>query len=104
MMPIIQITPPNIEVIKEKCFTREYYDYDDSHLIYRCSDLGSLKEISNMKKENSDLKQALIDIRKYIDYTYEMSIYTKSVSLFEEDIEEISQIIDKVLGGSNDNK
>lgn len=97
MMPIIQITPPNIEVIKEKCFTREYYDYDDSHLIYKCSDLGSLKEISTMKKENSDLKQALIDISNLVkkDSTEIDGKYTEVCCSGDD----ILQTIDKVLGG-----
>lgn len=96
MMPIIQITPPNIEVIKEKCFTREYYDYDDSHLIYKCSDLGSLKEISTMKKENSDLKQALIDISNLVkkDSTEIDGKYTEVCCSGDD----ILQTIDKVLG------
>lgn len=44
------------------------------------------------------LKQALNEIREYINGAYEMATYTKSVSLDEENIEDILQIIDKVLG------
>ncbi|MEI3507796.1 MAG: hypothetical protein V8R01_01475 [Bacilli bacterium] len=95
MMPIIQITPPNIEVIK-KMLSREYYDYDDLHLIYKCSDLGSLKEISTMKKEISDLKQALIDISNLVkkDCTEIDGKYTEVCCSGDD----ILQTIDKVLG------
>ena len=135
MKPIIQITPPNVKVIEKNNISIEQYDYDDSHLIYRCSDLGSLKEISNMKKENCQLKeqnklefndfiklkkeqedrhlektsklikekqhlkQALIDIRKYINHEWfkreQIGVCNKELQQWE--IENILQIIDKVL-------
>ena len=46
----------------------------------------SYKEI---KDENTNLKQALNEIREYANGAYEMATYTKSVSLDEENIEDL---------------
>ena len=53
-------------------------------------------------EENNKLKQALIDIREYINGAYEMSTYTKNVCLEKDNIDDVLQIIDKVLGDSDD--
>jgi len=62
------------------------------------------KAIEFLEKENTNLKQALNEIRKYIKGAYEMAIYTKNIYLAEENIEDILQIIDKTLGGSDENE
>ncbi len=61
--------------------------------------------IYKLKNENQQLKEqlqqrdeVLNEIRKYCKGAYEMKCYTKSACLDEENIEDILQIIDKVLG------
>ena len=50
-----------------------------------------------LEEENTNLKQALYEIREYVKGAYEMATYTKSVSLDKENIEDILQIIDKYM-------
>ena len=52
---------------------------------------------NDLLKENTNLKQALSEIREYVKGSYEMATYTKSVSLDKENIEDILQIIDKYM-------
>lgn len=59
--PIIQITPPEVSVIKKNNIIINQYNYDNSHLIYNTEDIGSFKEISNMKQENQQLKEQLVN-------------------------------------------
>lgn len=56
----------------------------------------------NINRKNKELLSVLDEIREYINGAYEMSCYTKSISLDQENIEDILEILDKV--GSNDNK
>ena len=51
----------------------------------------------SIQQENINLKQALNEIREYVKGSYEMSTYTKSLSLDKENIEDILQIIDKYM-------
>ncbi len=59
--------------------------------------LDNFKEQDDIKEENTNLKQALYEIKEYIKGAYEMATYTKSVSLDKENIEDILQIIDKYM-------
>lgn len=54
---IIQITPPEVSVIKKNNIIINKYNYDDSHLIYKAKDIGSFKEILWLKQENQQLKE-----------------------------------------------
>ena len=90
--PIILITEP--EVIEKENET--IYDYDKSHVIYKMQDLGSFIELQNMKKQNQKYKEVIDKAIEYINGAYEMAIYTKSVSLEEENIEDLLSILKEV--------
>lgn len=90
--PVIQITEP--EVIEKE--NEIIYDYDKSHVIYKMQDLGSFIELQNMKKQNQKYKEVIDKAIEYINGAYEMAIYTKSVSLGEENIEDLLSILKEV--------
>ena len=90
--PVIQITEP--EVIEKENET--IYDYDKSHVIYKMQDLGSFAELQKMKAVNQKYKEVIDKAIEYINGAYEMAIYTKSVSLEEENIEDLLSILKEV--------
>ncbi len=74
------------------------------HKIY-CP-LCYFKKLSiNLKKENQRLKSQLkqssnviVEIKKYLQGSYEMSIYTKSVMLDKDGIDDLFDILNKYKG------
>lgn len=58
-MPVIQITPPEVKVVQKNNITVNEYNYDNSHLIYKLFDIGSFKEIVNMKKRKPATKRTV---------------------------------------------
>ena len=87
--PVIHITAA--EVIEKENET--IYDYDKSHVIYKMQDLGSFAELQKMKVVNQKYKEVIDKAIEYINGAYEMAIYTKSVSLEEENIEDLLSIL-----------
>ena len=57
-----------------------------------------LKNIVVTTKRKNDLEQALDEIEKYLEGAGEMACYTKSMCLYEENIEDILEIIKKAKG------
>ena len=87
--PVIHITAA--EVIEKENET--IYDYDKSHVIYKMQDLGSFAELQKMKVVNQKYKEVIDKAIEYINGAYEMAIYTKSVSLEEENIKDLLSIL-----------
>ena len=54
------------------------------------------KYIKQLQQENKKCKEVIDEAIKYIDGAYEMKIYTKSVSLEEENIEDLLDILKEV--------
>ena len=64
--------------------------------------LNNFKEQDNIKQENTNLKQALIDIRESCEDNG-IDVNTREYgNLVVTNIDDILQIIDKVLGGSDE--
>ena len=57
-----------------------------------------LKDIVITTKRKNDLEQALDEIEKYQEGAGEMACYSKSMCLYEENIEDILEIIKKAKG------
>lgn len=55
-------------------------------------------DIEEMLKQNQKLEQALDEIEKYLEGAGEMACYSKSMCLYEENIEDILEIIQKAKG------
>lgn len=55
--PIIFITKPEKQLIKKDNLEIEINNYDNSHLYYKGFDLGTFKEIVNLRQENQELKK-----------------------------------------------
>ena len=53
-------------------------------------------EMGNWKKESQKQKEVIDKVIKYINGAYEMAIYTKSVGLEEENIEDLLDILKEV--------
>lgn len=54
------------------------------------------KYIKQLQQENKEYKEVIDKEIKYINGAYEMAIYTKSVSLGEENIEDLLDILKEV--------
>lgn len=57
--PIILITKPEKQLIEKNNLEIEINNYDNSHLYYKGFDLGTFKEIINLRQENQLLKEEL---------------------------------------------
>ncbi len=82
-----------------------YNDWLDKNLSY-VSDFDRFciqhcKDIEELLKENLKLEQALDEIEKYLEGAGEMACYSKSMCLYEENIEDILEIIQKAKGDVN---
>lgn len=79
-----------------------YQDYKQNKLI-NSSDFDKFciqhcKDIEKLLKENLELEQALDEIENILNGVGEMACYSKSMCLYEEDIEDILKIIQKAKG------
>ena len=70
--PIIEITAPEITTIEcEKSFVKkDIYNYENSHVIYKGHDLGSFKELVELKQKADRLEKATNFIEDNVLYTY----------------------------------
>ena len=57
--PVISITKPEKQLIEKNNLEIEINNYDNSHLYYKGFDLGTFKEIVNLRQENQFLKEEL---------------------------------------------
>lgn len=64
--PVILITKPEKQLIEKDNFEIEINNYDNSHLYYKGFDLGTFKEIVNLKKANGQLKDNWNELREII--------------------------------------
>ena len=67
--PIILITKPEKQLIEKDNLEIEINNYDNSHLYYKGFDLGTFKEIVNLRQENQQLKDNWNKLREYIKET-----------------------------------
>lgn len=67
--PIILITKPEKQLIEKDNLEIEINNYDNSHLYYKGFDLGTFKEIVNLRQENKQLKDNWNKLREYIKET-----------------------------------
>lgn len=69
--PVILITEPEKQLIEKDNLEIEINNYDNSHLYYKGFDLGTFKEIANLRQENKQLKdnqvRAMNKIRDFIN-------------------------------------
>lgn len=71
----------------------------ESAISYRecLNELNKYKSLYENEKEHTDtLKRIIKKVKEYLEGTYEMSIYTKSVYLDEESIEEILDLLKEI--------
>ena len=60
-------------------------------------ELHKYKSLYQNEKDHTDtLKRIIKNVKEYLEGTYEMSIYTKSVYLDEESIEEILDLLKEI--------
>jgi hypothetical protein len=64
--PIILIIKPEKQLIEKDNLEIEINNYDNSHLYYKGFDLGTFKEIVNLRQENKQLKDKLSKIETLI--------------------------------------
>lgn len=70
------------------------YDFtDENNIEHNLND-----DIEEMLKQNQRLEHALDEIEKYLEGAGEMACYSKSMCLYEENIEDIEEIIQKTKG------
>lgn len=64
--PVILITKPEKQLIEKDNLEIEINNYDNSHLYYKGFDLGTFKEIVNLRQENKQLKDNWNKLKVYI--------------------------------------
>lgn len=65
--PVILITKPEKQLIEKDNLEIEINNYDNSHLYYKGFDLGTFKEIVNLRQENKILKEKNKQLKGLID-------------------------------------
>ena len=76
--PIIFITKPEKQLIEKDNLEIEIYNYDNSHLYYKGFDLGTFKEIANLRQENKQLKEKLdCDLQWALKYEKQVGNWNK---------------------------
>lgn len=64
--PIIFITKPEKQLKEKDNLEIEINNYDNSHLYYKGFDLGTFKEIANLRQENQKYKEVIFKIKMII--------------------------------------
>ena len=77
-------------------YSKYYIQGSDHYLIPKNIFDELFTEMGNWKKESQKQKEAIDKAIKYINGAYEMAIYTKSVGLEEENIEDLLDILKEV--------
>lgn len=65
--PIILITKPEKQLIEKDNLEIEINNYDNSHLYYKGFDLGTFKEIVNLRQEINNLEDNWNILKEFID-------------------------------------
>lgn len=92
--PIILITKPEKQLIEKDNLEIEINNYDNSHLYYKGFDLGTFKEIVNLRQENKQLKEQLQNIsNEFLKYDWKNAtqeqVYNQLKSLYESMLKEV---------------
>lgn len=77
-------------------YSTYYIQGSDHYLIPKNIFDELFTEMGNWKKESQKQKEVIDKAIKYINGAYEMAIYTKSVGLEEENIEDLLDILKEV--------
>lgn len=85
------------EVLNKAKFRNYIYDYDEK--VNYCDYIDEYETaIDDRNDKIAKLEQALDEIEKILNGVGEMACYSKSMCLYEEDIEDILKIIQKAKG------
>lgn len=75
----------------------QYYIQGSDHYLIPKDIFDELfNEMENWKEETHQYKEVIDKAIEYINGTYEMAVYTKSISLYEENIEDLLDILKEV--------
>lgn len=77
-------------------YSKYYIQGSDHYLIQKDIFNELFNEMNNWKKEAQKQKEVIDKAVEYINGTYEMAVYTKSISLDEENIEDLLDILKEV--------
>ncbi len=86
--PVILITEPEKQAIERNNLEIEINNYDNSHLYYKSVDLGTFKEIANLRRENQLLED---QIKNYIE---EMQTLKIQISAREEECKKLEVLVE----------
>lgn len=86
----------NIPKVESNNPASTMYGFDVDTLINTLRDFKRLPTYDEVLKQNQKYKEVIDKAIEYINGAYEMAIYTKSVSLEEENIEELLSILKEV--------
>jgi hypothetical protein len=98
--PIILITPPEViqhelESFNDGIVKNQEFDYTNSHVIYKGCDLGSFKELVELKQKADRTEKAIKFIEDSVLYTYSETYeeYEFDYSLDDEQVFELLGIL-----------
>lgn len=95
--PIILITEPEVITIEceKSLMKKDIFNYENSHVIYKGKDLGSFKELIELKQKADRVDKAIEFIDNSVIYTYLESYeeYESDYSLDNEQVFELLNIL-----------
>ena len=93
--PIIFITKPEKQLKEKDNLEIEINNYDNSHLYYKGFDLGTFKEIANLKQENQKYKEVIDKAIEYIESKeYEYGDEEQDNYIYDIGFDEVNELLD----------
>ena len=93
--PIIFITKPAKQLKEKDTLEIEINNYDNSHLYYKGFDLGTFKEIANLKQENQKYKEVIDKAIEYIESKeYEYGDEEQDNYIYDIGFDEVNELLD----------
>ena len=97
--PIIFITKPEKQLKEKDNLEIEINNYDNSHLYYKGFDLGTFKEIANLKQENQKYKEVIDKAIEYIESKeYEYGDEEQDNYIYDIGFDEVNELLDILKG------
>lgn len=94
--PIILITKPEKQLIEKDNLEIEINNYDNSHLYYKGFDLGTFKEIVNLRQENQSLKEELEWTISIVEYNRILTMKNKEIHQLKDNWNKLKEDLIKI--------
>ena len=97
--PIIFITKPEKQLKEKDNLEIEINNYDNSHLYYKGFDLGTFKEIANLRQQNKKYKKVIEKAIEYIESKeYQYGDEEQDNYIYDIGFDEVNELLDILKG------